>query len=139
MNSTSAANTSLENATDSESVIVLSKTEGIAWCSVFILTCLLVVVENLLTVVLFALNKTLRKKSLFLVFNMAFADLLLGVLSLPGYIYLLGNNFQLWKGGVNVNELETFNIIFDTVFLPRRINFCGLHIWREILRCISAI
>ena len=44
-------------------------TETIRWVP------LLIVVGNLLTIVLFVVNKELRKKSLFLVINMAFTDL----------------------------------------------------------------
>jgi len=43
----------------------------------------------LLTIILFALNKELRKKSLYLVIKMAFADLVLGALFLPAHIYLM--------------------------------------------------
>ena len=35
-----------------------------------------------------------RKKSLFLVINMAFADLMLGALSIPGFIFLSGGEHQ---------------------------------------------
>ena len=82
MKNTSVADTSLENATGL-SMAVPSKTEGIAWCSALILLSVFIVVGNLLTIVLFARNKTLRKRSLFLVINMAFADLILGALALP--------------------------------------------------------
>ena len=59
-------------------------------CSALTLTFILVVVGNLLTIVIFAKNKNIRKKYLFLVVNMAFADLFLGALSLPVYIYDVG-------------------------------------------------
>ena len=97
MNNTSLANTSFEKATDS-STIFLSKAEGITLCSVFILTSVFIFVGNLLTVVLFALNERLRKKSLFLVISMAFADLMLGAVTLPIYIYHVGARHQLWTG-----------------------------------------
>jgi len=84
MTTETASNTS-ENATGSSRVIP-SKTEGIALCTAFVLVFLLVVVRNLLTIVLFAVNRRLRKRSLLLVINMAFADLMLGILSLPLYI-----------------------------------------------------
>lgn len=58
-----------------------SKLEGITWCIAFVLEAILIVVGNLLTVALFAVDKKLRKKSLFLVINMAFADLLFGLSS----------------------------------------------------------
>jgi len=93
MNSTAAGNRSSENATGS-SMLVPSKAEGMAWCSVFIVTSVSIVAGNLLTIVLFVLNKNLRKKSLFLVINMAFADLMLGAWSVPIYIYsFFGQSF----------------------------------------------
>ena len=104
MNKTLAANTGLGNASGS-SMTVPSKGEGVAWCSAFIVTSIFIVVGNLLTIVLFAVYKKLRKKSLFLVINMAFDDLMLGVLSLPLYIYYLGVDYQLWMGSVNMIEL----------------------------------
>jgi len=76
MNITSKANITLTIDFGSEK-IVRSMTEGIAWCTAFILATLLVVLGNLLTIVLFAANKRLRRKSLYLVINMAFADLML--------------------------------------------------------------
>ena len=120
MNNTSVAYTRLETATDS-SMIVLSKAEGVAWCSASILTSVFVVVGNLLTIVLFASNKTIRKKSLFLVINMAFADLMLGALCLPLNIYYLGAIYQLWKQSVNM-PLVYFLVIVDTVSIVATLN-----------------
>ena len=109
-----AANTSSENATG-PSRIAPSKAEGIAFCTAFILTFVFIVVGNLLTIVLFAVNRRLRKRSLFLVINMAFADLMLGTLTLPIYIYSVGNRFELWKGGMPMS-LSIFYAIVDTFF-----------------------
>ena len=62
----------------------------IAWSCALATEAVVIVVGNLLTIVLFALNKKLRsKKSLYLVLNMAFADLFLGGISLPRYFYSL--------------------------------------------------
>ena len=113
MSRTLAANRSLENATGS-SMLVPSKAESIAWCSVFILIFIFIVAGNLLTIVLFVLNKTLRKKSLLFVINMAFGDLMLGALSLPGYIFLIGGRYQLWTEAST--EFAIVNKIFDTIF-----------------------
>ncbi|XP_078363750.1 adenosine receptor A3-like [Oculina patagonica] len=114
MNNISAANTSLKNVTES-SMTVPSKAEGIALCSAFILTSVFIVVGNLLTIVLFAANKGLRKKSLFLVINMAVADLMLGTVSLPIYIYDVGAYYHLWTGGWTMS-LSIFYMSVDTVF-----------------------
>ena len=120
MNNTSVANTSLENATGL-SMAVPSKAEGITWCSAFILLSVFIVVGNLLTIVLFACSKTLRKKSLFLVINMAFADLMLGALTLPFYIYRLGAYFHLWIRSVNM-ALAYFSAILDSVPIVGTLN-----------------
>ena len=46
-----------------------SKFEGIAWCIAFLLEAVYIVLGNFLTLVLFAVNKRIRKRSLFLVIN----------------------------------------------------------------------
>ena len=71
MENISAAAKSL-NTSSSAMLPFSSRTEGIALCSAFVIEAVLIVLGNLLTIVLFALKKRLRKKSLFLVVNMAF-------------------------------------------------------------------
>ena len=64
--------------------------EGISLVSAFIFESVMIVGGNLLTIILFVREKKLRKKSLFLVMNMALADVMLGAVSLPWFVYLLG-------------------------------------------------
>ena len=71
-------------------------TEGIAWCIALAFEAVLIVAGNLLTIVLFAVNKKLRKKSLFLVINMVFVDLMLGAFSIPIYVSFTGPYYELW-------------------------------------------
>ena len=114
MNSTSAANTNLENTTGSLR-IVPSKAEGIALCTGFIVSFVFIVIGNLVTIGLFVVKRRLHKRSLFLVINMAFADLMLGILTLPLYIYIVGNSFELWNGGW-LMSLSIFYTTVDTFF-----------------------
>ena len=115
MNSSSTENTSSANTTGG---IVVSKVEGIALCSAFILAAGFIVVGNMLIIVLFVFNKKLRKKSLFLVISMSFADLMLGILSMPIYILLIGHSYDLWKANELLlnNSFYNFHIVTDTVF-----------------------
>ena len=77
---------------------VPSRVEGITVSVFFLLEAVLIIAGNLLTIGLFAKEKNLRKKSLLLVVNMAFADLILGAVSLPLYVYLyIGPSYRLWK------------------------------------------
>ena len=67
-----------------------SSVQVIAWSCTLATEAVVIVVGNLLIIILFALNKKLRsKKSLYLVLNMAFADLFQGGISLPTYVYSL--------------------------------------------------
>ena len=68
---------------------VPSRVEGITVSFFFLLEAVLIIAGNFLTIGLFAKEKKLRKKSLLLVVNMAFADLTLGAVSLPLYVYLI--------------------------------------------------
>ncbi|CAH3173697.1 unnamed protein product [Porites lobata] len=96
--------------------------EGIVLCSAFVVEAVLIAFWNLLTVVLFAFNRKLRRKSLFLIINMAFSDAMLGAVCLPLYVYLIvGPAFQLWE---NAYELQMRLDIF-TWFLA--IIVCAVH------------
>ena len=67
-----------------------SKAQGAAVVTAFMFESAIIVMGNMLVMILFArIKKKLRKKSLFLVMNMALADVMLGAVSLPLYVYLI--------------------------------------------------
>ncbi|XP_022781425.1 adenosine receptor A3-like [Stylophora pistillata] len=106
MNDTLAVNSGKENSRGTLRTDLPSKTEGIVWCCLFAVLSVFIVVESLLTVFLFTFNKKLRKKSLFLVLNMAIADLIFGALALPLYIYLgfgRPEYYRIWTQNVNTS------------------------------------
>ena len=116
-----AVTNSSENATGL-SRIVPSYAEGIALCTAFILTLVFIVVGNLLTIVLFAINRKLRrKKSLFLVINMACADLMLGIVTLPIYIYSVCLEYGFWTGGPPMS-LSIFYMAVNSIFTFASLN-----------------
>ena len=117
MENISAAAKSL-NTSSSAMLPFSSRTEGIALCSAFVIEAVLIVLGNLLTIVLFALKKRLRKKSLFLVVNMAFADVMLGAVSLPFFVFLVvGLPYQLWSISYDLQlVLDSFYIAVDVIF-----------------------
>ena len=96
---------------------VPSRVEGITLSVVFLSEAVLIVTGNLLTIGLFAKEKKLRKKSLFLVVNMAFADLISGAVSLPLYVYLyIGPMYRLWKWDTSYIKLSIGWDVTDTTF-----------------------
>ena len=97
---------------------VPSRAEGITVSVFFLLEACLIVAGNVLTIVLFAKEKKLRKKSLLLIVNMAFADLISGAVCLPLYVYLfIGPMYRLWKS--DLTSYKTLRIrwnVVDTTF-----------------------
>jgi len=96
------------------------KVTGIVFCSAFALEAVLIAVGNFLTIVLFAVNRNLRKKNLLPVVNMAFADLMLGTVSLPMNTYLVGGEFKLWFYRKDTTS-EIFYRFLDDVFMQASI------------------
>ena len=106
-NTSSSSSTGVSRRIDANDAYDGTQGEGIALCSALTLTFILLIMGNLLTIIIFAKNKNIRKKHLFLVVNMAFADLFLGAFSLPVYIYDVGYGFRLWTtfvGNVETNK-----------------------------------
>lgn len=104
-------NATTTTSSNNASTGFLSKAEGMAWCGAYALEAALIVSGNLLTIILFAVNKRLRKRSLFLIINMAFADLMLGALYLPFYIYIIGRDYFLWAGKLHISLRVLFSVI----------------------------
>ena len=115
MDSTAATNISQDNTTGS-SRIAPSKAEGIALCTTFILLFVCIVIGNSLTIVLFAVNRRFRKRSLFLVINMACADLMVGTVTLPIYIYSVGDEYKFWTATGWLRSLTIFYTFGDSFF-----------------------
>ena len=116
MKNNTSYTTESNNNSSSSSQNHISRAEGIVLCSILLLEAIGIIAGNLLTIFQFALNKKLRKKSFFLVINMAIADVLLGAVSLPLLVILLvGPAYQLWQIEVNTSLLIFFNLL-DAIF-----------------------
>ena len=80
------------NVTDSNSAFV----ETITWCLVFSIEALFGIIVNLVTIAAFLNKKTpLQKQSSPLLTNLAFADLLVATIVIPGWVYYIGDS-QEW-------------------------------------------
>ena len=107
-----SASTSSLNNSFSAMDEMLSDAQVIAWSCAFALEAVVIFLGNLLTIVLFTFNKKLRnKKSLYLVMNMAFADLVWGGASLPSFVYLVTAT----RSRLYFTEFPTFLQIIFTV------------------------
>ena len=90
MENNSVTRSSTNTSTSSTMTDTPSKAQGTAVVTAFMFESAIIVMGNMLVIILFArIKKKLRKKSLFLVMNMALADVMLGAVSLPLYVYLI--------------------------------------------------
>lgn len=81
------------NVTDSKSAFV----ETIAWCLVFSIEALFGIIVNLVTIAAFLDKKTpLQKQSSPLLTNLAFADLLVAAIVIPGWVIYYFGDSQEW-------------------------------------------
>ena len=81
----------------SSSPPIFSRSAAIAWCVAFGTEALAVVINNLLTVVIFAKNRQLRKRKYYLLLNLAIADFIVGAVAMPYFLYTTGGYYALWK------------------------------------------
>ena len=99
-----------------------SREEKKAICRGLLFKTILIFVGNFLSIVVFALEKKLRKKILFLVVNMAFADIMLETVSLPLFVWYMGDGYpQLWTVTQDVlSLLGLFTItLISSSYRPR--------------------
>ena len=90
-----------------------SQTQGITLVIAFMVESRLILGGNVLAIILFLQEKKLRKKSLFLVMNMALADVMLGAVALPLYYLIVGPDYQLWTAKATHKSIFYF---LDTTF-----------------------
>ena len=103
---------------------VRNRTEGSAMSVAFVIEAVLIIGGNMLIIAFFALEKKERKKSFYLVFNMAFADVLLGAVSLPLFTYLwIGPDYQLWRSNAHRDVFENFWSVSDTILMNSSLIF----------------
>ena len=87
---------------------MLSLSECIPWMSVGLAESLAIITLNLCTVMVFIRNRNLRKRSTYLVINLAVIDMFVGFAVVYNLFYLRGVFCNLW----NWNSTEVGTIIF---------------------------
>lgn len=88
-----------------------SKDTVVAWCVFLSLEAFLITVCNLLTIVTFAMNRHLQKRSSYCLINLAVADLLVGSIAIPMNVYNVGLVYEFW------GDFFDLNVVFASLFL----------------------
>ncbi|XP_078363788.1 adenosine receptor A3-like [Oculina patagonica] len=83
-------NSSQTQLSDQDASNSSHKLEVTVWCAVFVAETVAIVIGNLLTVIIFASDASVRKPSSYLIMSLALADLFIGLFTLPLWIYQSG-------------------------------------------------
>ena len=117
MENNSVTRSSTNTSTSPTMTDTPSKAQGIAVVTAFMFESAISIMGNMLVIILFAREKKLRQKSLFLVMNMALADVMFGAVSLPLFVYFLAG--PTISCGLQ-RKMPPFLILFIFLILPSR-------------------
>ena len=96
---------------------MVSLPECIPWMTAALAESVAIVTLNLCTIIVFARNRNLRKRSTYLVINLAVIDLLVGGLAVYDLFYLSGAVCIQWKR-LSIADRATYVVLTLTCLLP---------------------
>ena len=94
---------------------MLSFSECVTWLAVGLTECVAIVTLNVITIIVFIKNRNLRKRSTYLVINLAVADMLVAGIATYGLFFLVGGKCNIWK----YNSVENWAryVLFTLLYL----------------------
>jgi len=95
---------------------MLSSRECIAWSAIYVIGYIAIVTFNAITIVAFMKNSQLRKRSTYLLLNLAVIDMAIGFTGL-WTVYELGMYCNLWKGSLKWWEQHPFPQVIRLTFV----------------------
>ena len=96
---------------------MLSLSYCIPWMTVGLAESVAIVTINLCTIIVFIRNRNLRKRSMYLVINLAVIDMLVGGVAVYGLFYIPGITCNLWNRHSYEVGTEYFIIVLSTLFV----------------------
>ena len=94
---------------------MFSLAECVPWLAVLLILSLAIIILNLVTVIVFIKNRSFRKRSTYLMINLAVADMLAGVFSTDYFTVLGADSCNLWEDFVPV-KLAVYVTILSLLF-----------------------
>ena len=96
--------------------LMFSLAECVPWLAVLLILSLAIIIPNLITIIIFQKNRSLRKRSTYLMINLAVADMLVGVFSTDEFRYVGVNLCNLWEDILPVKPavyvMRHFSVLF---------------------------
>ena len=98
-----------------EAKLMFSLAECVPWLAVFLILSLAIIILNLITIIVFIKNRSLRKRSTYLMISLAVADMLAGVFYTDHFTTLGANFCNLWERIVPV-KVAVYMTYFSFLF-----------------------
>ena len=103
--------------------------ECVTWLTVGLTECVAIVTLNIITIIVLVKNRNLRKRSTYLVINLAVADMLVGGFATDDLFYWFGAGYcNVWKyNSIDPwanNVLETLSLVPCFLCNKHSSNFC---------------
>ena len=95
--------------------LMFSLAECVPWLAVFLILSLAIITLNLITIIIFIKNRSLRKRSTYLMINLAVADMLAGIIFTDHFTIFGTNLCNLWEDIVPV-KLAVYMLFFSFLF-----------------------
>ena len=104
----------LNGTKDETSFLEISSSECIAWLTAFMTESVAIVIVNFLTIIVFIKTRGLRKRSMYLVINLAVADMFVG-----GYVgalnfFTTGDFCNFWQ--YNLSYVGLWSVVINTLY-----------------------
>ena len=122
-----------QNGTQNEtSSLWFSSSECIAWLTVYMTESIAIVIVNFLTAIVFIKTRGLRKRSMYLVINLAVADMFVGGYAGALNFFYFGVGCNFWQNSVSRSELwySVINAVYSTFILTSIINLAAISLER---------
>ena len=94
-----------------------SLSECIPWMTVGLAECVAIVTLNLCTIIVFIRNRNLRKRSTYLVINLAVIDMFVGLVAVHNLFYFPGMSCNLWNWHLTEVGISILTTVLVLVFV----------------------
>ena len=111
--STNTSNTTYNMSSDQYrgSSTGLLASQCISWIAVLLAESLAIVVLNIITIIVFVKQRRLQRRSVYLIIHLAVVDLLVGAISAPLLIELMGDECALWEMNYSPFKFELYRLL----------------------------
>ena len=111
--------------------LMFSLAECVSWLAVGLMMSLAIIILNLITIIVFIKNRNLRKRSTYLMINLAVIDMLVGVIATENFVNLVGAySCKLLKEGLPDKLLVYWIILYVLFRVASIINISAISLER---------